>query len=129
MSRVSVTNDSKSDEVTEVTSQLITIRDYIYEYLEEAIERENMQNVESELNELVKNIDPDIILEVASRLIGGNPKLKSGDKKKAIIQFDKDADLKEYMEILRKLIYDYNLDISYVTREMKKAEQLTNRQK
>jgi len=110
----------------ELGSQLKTLRDYVYEFLEGKISRQVMQIVESKIRTVTQRpIDKDRFLKEANRLLGGT-KLSQDQKGKMRIQFDewvhKEGD---YGSVIRELIKDYEVD--YVIREL--AERIPEEEK
>jgi hypothetical protein len=101
---------------SEVTAQLKTIRDFIYEFLDDSIARQVMQSVESKIKPFSKQADKDRLLEEASRLIGGPPQLTAEQKSALIIEFDELASHGDFVSIVRILIRYYEVD--YVVREL-----------
>jgi len=95
---------------SEVGSQLKTIRDFIYEFLDDSIARRVMQRVESKIKAFGRRVDKDRLLEEASRLIGGPSKLTAEQKQELVIKFDELASRGDYVSIVRILIEYYEVD-------------------
>lgn len=112
ITRWSIPGDSKN----EVGAQLITIRDYLYEFLDASIARRVMQEVESAIKDLGKNVGNDYLLKEATRLIGGPPQLTTEQKDKIRLKFDEYATVGDYSSIIRTLIVYY--DVDYIIKEL-----------
>lgn len=95
---------------------LKTIKDYIYDFLDDSIARRIMQIVESRIKKFGKTVDKDQLLAEASRLIGGPDKLSAEQKKDLRIRFDEYASKGDYVPIIRILIKYYELD--YILEEL-----------
>jgi len=112
ISRVSL----RSVATDEVDPAIRTIRDFIYEFLDETIARRVMQSVESQIKKFGKRVDRDSFLGEASRLIGGPDLLSAEQKQDLRIKFDEYASRGDYVQIVRVLITYYEVD--YVMREL-----------
>jgi len=114
------------DESSKVTSQIKPIRDYIYEYLYESIERLEMKITESKIREITDKLDPELIMTEANRLIGGLIKLDNDQKYELKIQFDKYEANKDYDSVIRDLIK--NSDVDYIIGSLKEYIKIGNEQ-
>lgn len=111
ISRVSI-----SQSENEVGAQLKTIRDAIYEFLDDALARRVMQNVESRIKAFGKEIDSARLLSESTRLVGGITKLNAEQQLEQKVRFDDYASRGDYVSIVRVLIAYYEVD--YVVGEL-----------
>lgn len=112
MSKVSISKASTD----EVESSATTIKEYIFEFLDDSIARRVMQRVEARIKGFGKSINEELFLKEASRLIGGPEKLTAEQKQDLRIRFDEYASRGDYATIVRTLIMYY--EVEYVMDEL-----------
>ena len=106
VSRVSISGPLQQDTV----KHLQTIRDMAFAFLEDRISRKVLQLVEERIRNLTIDVDPDLIVEEASRLIGGPSELDADEKQCIRVHFDELATAGDYAEIVRVLLKHYDVD-------------------